>query len=296
MSFKIPTLVKKFKFSIIAITALVTVGAGGLIFIESGVYDIAAATPHAIFTRKMLKKVQRNSISRHARDLKTPDLNKVSLIKKGFKLYRQNCVSCHGAPGEGRSRTGIGLNPNPPPLMTAAKEWQPKEIAWTIANGLKMAGMPAYILGESPDDIWAMTAFVLRMNKLNPKEYRKMMAWEKGDIAENEIPWLYEKQEGWEQLSQQGRKERGKKLLESRGCIACHEIPGVGYSRAQMGPGLFAWKKRHFISGQILNHPINLVAWIKNPQKFEPQTVMPDLNISDDEAWDMAAYLFTLGD
>ena len=290
---RISQFIKKFRFMIL-ITLLLFAGAGGVLFILSGVYDIAAVTPHALVTRKVLKFTQVNSIKRHARNLKPPDLNKAHLIKRGFKLFRKNCVTCHGSPGESRSRIGIGLNPNPPPLYTATKHWKPKEIAWTITNGLKMAGMPAFILGESPDDIWAITAFVVRMNKLSPEDYRKMMSWEKGETPESEISWLHSTDEGWNRLKQKGDIHLGKKQIIKNACTTCHEIPGTGYRKAQVGPSLIAWKKRHFISGQILNNPVNLVDWIQKPQKYEPKTAMPDLNITNQEAWNMAAYLFSL--
>src|SRR5690606_30874130 len=83
-------------------------GLGALVFILSGVYDIAAIRPHTQPVQFLLTAVKRNSIETHARDLEVPDLRNVDLIKRGFILYRRHCVLCHGAPGEPRSRTGVG--------------------------------------------------------------------------------------------------------------------------------------------------------------------------------------------
>jgi cytochrome c len=48
------------------------------------------------------------------------------------------------------------------------------------------------------------------------------------------------------------------------------------------------------IAGELPNSPDNLVRWIKDPKAVEPGTAMPDLGLTDDEARDVAAYLYTL--
>lgn len=48
------------------------------------------------------------------------------------------------------------------------------------------------------------------------------------------------------------------------------------------------------IAGELPNSPDNLVRWIKNPKSVEPNTDMPDLGLTDEEARDVTAYLYTL--
>lgn len=48
------------------------------------------------------------------------------------------------------------------------------------------------------------------------------------------------------------------------------------------------------IAGELPNTPDNLVRWIKDPKLVEPGTAMPDLGLSDEQARDVAAYLYTL--
>jgi cytochrome c len=54
------------------------------------------------------------------------------------------------------------------------------------------------------------------------------------------------------------------------------------------------WAERGYIAGALPNRPGNLVAWLMNPQAIEPGTAMPDLSISEQEALDMSAYLYSL--
>ena len=91
-----------------------------------------------------------------------------------------------------------------------------------------------------------------------------------------------------------GSAERGQAVMAAYGCGACHTIPGVAGASASVGPPLAEFAYRQYIAGQLANTPDNLVAWLMNPQTYEPGTVMPDMGVTEDDARDMAAYLATL--
>lgn len=88
----------------------------------------------------------------------------------------------------------------------------------------------------------------------------------------------------------------GKNLIMEHGCFACHSIPGIDRADAHVGPPLDAWVDRRYIAGLLPNEPDNLIAWIVNPQRFEPGTAMPTLGVNEEEARHIAAYLYTLDD
>jgi mono/diheme cytochrome c family protein len=91
-----------------------------------------------------------------------------------------------------------------------------------------------------------------------------------------------------------GNPQRGRAAIVDRNCGACHTIPGVREAQGKVGPPLFWWSRRGLIAGEVPNTPANLVQWVRNPQSIEPNTAMPALGLSDGEARDVAAYLFTL--
>ncbi len=76
---------------------------------------------------------------------------------------------------------------------------------------------------------------------------------------------------------------QGEKLYwEKYPCFTCHQIQGKT-GGAAVGPDLTdAWKR--------LN-PDWMVQWIKNPQAFDPATLMPNLGVPDAEATALVAYL-----
>jgi cytochrome c1 len=91
-----------------------------------------------------------------------------------------------------------------------------------------------------------------------------------------------------------GNPARGPAIAERYGCGSCHTIPGVTGARGLVGPPHLWWSRRTFIAGELPNTPENLVRWIRDPQSVEPHTAMPALGLSDAEARDVAAYLYTL--
>ncbi|HEX4227569.1 MAG TPA: c-type cytochrome [Bryobacteraceae bacterium] len=91
-----------------------------------------------------------------------------------------------------------------------------------------------------------------------------------------------------------GNPNRGKQVIEQYGCGACHTIPGVPAARGVVGPPLTSLAQRTMLAGELPNSPANLVRWIENPSAIEPKTAMPTLGLTDSQARDVAAYLYTL--
>jgi cytochrome c len=91
-----------------------------------------------------------------------------------------------------------------------------------------------------------------------------------------------------------GSPERGAHLIQQYGCGSCHTVPGVKGADGLVGPPLTRFGSRSYIAGELPNNAENLQRWIKNPQSVEPGTAMPNLSVTDVDARDIAAYLFTL--
>jgi cytochrome c len=88
--------------------------------------------------------------------------------------------------------------------------------------------------------------------------------------------------------------ERGEMAIEKYGCAACHTIPGVRDANGLVGPSLDRIASRTYIAGVMPNTRMNMLSWIKDPPRVDDKTAMPKLNVSDADASDIAAYLYTL--
>lgn len=91
-----------------------------------------------------------------------------------------------------------------------------------------------------------------------------------------------------------GQAERAPAHIRAYGCGSCHTIPGVAGARGLVGPPLTAMADRAYIAGIVPNTPQQMVDWIRNPKAVDDRTAMPTLGVSEAEARDIAAYLFTL--
>ncbi len=92
-----------------------------------------------------------------------------------------------------------------------------------------------------------------------------------------------------------GNAQQGRQAITKYGCGACHTIPGVEGAKGQVGPTLANVGSRMTLAaGTLENTPPNLVLWIQRPQEVKPGSLMPNLNVTDSDARDIAAYLYTL--
>lgn len=90
-----------------------------------------------------------------------------------------------------------------------------------------------------------------------------------------------------------GDASRAPALIRRFGCAGCHDIPGVGGADGKVGGSLSDLRKRVYLGGVLNNNADNLVQWIVLPQKFSPRSAMPATGISEPEARDVAAYLYS---
>ena len=91
-----------------------------------------------------------------------------------------------------------------------------------------------------------------------------------------------------------GSVERGRQSLTGFGCGSCHTIAGITGAHGRVGPPLTGVASRSIIAGELANTPENMVRWIRDPVSIEPNVAMPNLQVSEANARDMVAYLYTL--
>lgn len=90
-----------------------------------------------------------------------------------------------------------------------------------------------------------------------------------------------------------GDPARGKALVTRYGCNTCHSIPGIEGASATVGPPLDRFGRRVYAGGR-LNTPEHLVEWIRDPPAVDPRTPMPSVGVTEADARDLAAFLYTL--
>lgn len=258
--------------------------AGAMLVMHGGFYNTGATQSHFQWVHSLLERALERSVRHHARDIVPPpalaDVAPDSaLALRGAALYRDNCVVCHGAPGVAQGDIGKSMQPIPGPLADAARRWQANELYWITRHGVKMSGMPAWQYHLADQDIWALVAFLTVMPTLSPPAYEALIA-QAGHPRRATRP-----------AHALSDAERGRLALTQYACNACHQIDGVTGPATMVGPPLAKLAKRQYIAGHLPNNADNLARWIQEPQRYQPQSAMPAMGVSESDARDIAAYL-----
>lgn len=117
----------------------------------------------------------------------------------------------------------------------------------------------------------------------------RAIAWVRAEIADPPPDWKAASMQ-----VPQGNADTGARLMVEYGCGGCHVIPGVARARGTVGPSLAGLRDRAYLAGVLPNRPDDLVGWLMHPTVHAPQTVMPDLGVTEAQARHMAAHLYTL--
>jgi cytochrome c2 len=87
---------------------------------------------------------------------------------------------------------------------------------------------------------------------------------------------------------------RAGDVVDRYGCGSCHSIPGIDGADGTVGPSLADFGDRGVLAGKFSMTADNVVAWIMDPQAMDPGVAMPDMNVGEQDAKDIAAYLLDL--
>ena len=163
----------KILIAVLTLTAASILGVIG--FAYSGIYDVAATSPHSGFSSWLLSTTSQASIARRAADSDVPDLDDPALIKAGINDFDAMCSGCHGAPGKQPAAIALGLNPPPPDLGESAGHLSAAELFWVTKNGIRMSGMPAWGASHEDDALWPVVAFMMVLPALDASEYQALL-------------------------------------------------------------------------------------------------------------------------
>jgi mono/diheme cytochrome c family protein len=256
------------------------------VVVFGGLYNVAASEQHLQPVYTVLEKAMRQSVKLRARNIEPPPLADETTVLRGAACFRDKCVQCHGAPGVSQDDIGKSMQPLPGPLVDARQHWRPRELYWLTRHGIKMSGMPAWERRLTDDELWSVVAFMQRLPDLNAAQYGELVARAPAapscgaSLPGAVLPPLMP-----------GDADRGRQALFQYACNACHSIPGVTGSNANVGPPLAGLAGRSLIAGKLANTPDNMVLWLRKTQEVKPLTAMPQLGVTGQDARDIAAYL-----
>ncbi len=265
-----------------AVGLVILGGIGGFVILLSGAYSTAATTQHFKITHRLLDAGLRFSVRQYARDVEVPDLKQAGLFETGAACYRQYCVQCHGAPGVALHAEGKGQLPIASNLAQSAREWPPEWLYYVTRKGVRMSGMPAWEFRIANDDLWATVSFLTQLPFMTHKDYLEIEARTAHLECSQPTRTPFDNSD-----------EYAKVVFRQYACHSCHRIEGVVGPKSYAGPPLLDWSRRKYVAGVLPNNEENLIRFIKDPQGVSPNSLMPNLQVADVHAREMARYLLS---
>ena len=124
--------------------------------------------------------------------------------------FADHCATCHGNDGAGKTQIGQNLYPKAPDMrLPQTQNLTDEELYYTIHNGIRLTGMPAWGTADKDDDSRKLVLFIRHLPQLTPNEAREMEALNPKGPAEKE-----EEQEEEQFLNGEPQKQIPKKTLQ----------------------------------------------------------------------------------
>ncbi len=107
--------------------------------------------------------------------------------------------------------------------------------------------------------------------------------------------------EAWAQLSASNavaavdpQARAGQGVFASNACVSCHTVQGT-IAQGRYGPDLTHFGSRLTLGAGILeNNRENVIRWLDSTQHVKPGNLMPDVELTDQQVQQLAAYLGSL--
>ncbi len=136
----------------------------------------ARATPSRI-EMMAARGARRLAIPSSYKSMRNPFAATPESIQAGMEHFADHCAVCHGNEGSGDTMFGKNMYPKPPDLRES--ETQNKtdgELYYTIANGIRLSGMPAFGDEHGTDDseTWHLVSFIRHLPQLNAEQKKSM--------------------------------------------------------------------------------------------------------------------------
>ena len=147
---------------------------GGLIVAWLGLINTSAELQPGKFEQYVASAVLDASVRKNAGELVNPLSPTDANLLEGMTFYVMNCTGCHGTLDRSPSILGRSFYPPAPDLILDPPDDPEWHTYYVIKHGVRWTGMPAWSKRLKDDEIWKLTAFLSRLDKLPPAVQEKM--------------------------------------------------------------------------------------------------------------------------
>jgi thiosulfate dehydrogenase len=157
--------------------AILLIAGGAYFFVSSGRAPVATSAPPFPFEKTFARlglNAYLDKLPHPEPQVPADDANMVA----GAKVYKEQCATCHGLPGEPKGAIALGMYPAPPQLfhgvgVTDDDAW---ESYWKVENGIRLTGMPGYKGQLTETQIWQVAVLVKNADKISASVKNELAA------------------------------------------------------------------------------------------------------------------------
>jgi len=182
----------------------------GIIAIHHG---FSARDKPSLIETLVAKTALRLSVPSRAKAMKNPVPNTPENLQEAKEHWADHCAFCHANDGSGDTPVGKNLYPRAPDMrLPATQDRTDGELYFTIKNGIRLTGMPAWgDPGDNDEDSWKLVYFIRHLPSMTAQEAEDMKKLNPVSPMEK----MEEQQE--EQFLEGGAPSAGSAKPETRG-------------------------------------------------------------------------------
>ena len=125
-------------------------------------FSVSATPEPGKLETHLATSVMRVLIRRSSREpIPAAPSNLKASTEEGDKLFGTECAACHGLDGHKPTDAGRWMYPRAADLTSPeVQRYSDRELFWTVKNGVRLSGMPAFGNVEPDEHIWNLIQYV----------------------------------------------------------------------------------------------------------------------------------------
>ncbi|MGH9466971.1 MAG: c-type cytochrome [Terriglobales bacterium] len=144
-----------------AVVVLLVLGGGAAVWLHSAYGFSAKAKPTWIET-ELARLSRRLALPASGRNAKNPYPPNPQQLAQARQLFSTQCALCHASNGDGHTTLGESMYPKVPDLRGLTQSKSDGTLFYTIRNGIRMSGMPAWSQ-DSDAQLWGLVNLIRTM-------------------------------------------------------------------------------------------------------------------------------------
>lgn len=149
------------------LATVVAVFAVASVAILLGIIPVGADARPSALEQWATNAALNTAVTRRAKGLQNPAPVTDDNLLVGLRLYHEHCASCHGTSDGQPSSFAQGFYIKSPQFATHGVENDPENVIyWKAEHGIRFTPMPAFKNTMPAEDLWKITMFLKRMDKL----------------------------------------------------------------------------------------------------------------------------------